>query len=226
MKTINDLIVDEISGVGNPAQKLAVAAVIKEDSNMAEQEQKGLDTETLIKAADDKMHTSADVSNSDPVVYTTKDGGSIRKSAGEETLNLAKTVDALAAANVQQAEELAKMAAEREAHEIAKQADELIPNFPGDAATRQSLIKAVRSLPAEERESVEKMLAGPNNAYEFATTAQGHSQQMSVAKTSDFDQLVKEEQKISKSDHSTAYMAVLDTDEGRRAFRQKMDEGV
>ena len=225
MKTVNDLIVEEISGVGNPAQRPAVAAIIKEDVNMTEQEQKGLDVETLIKAADDKLHTSAD-EGSDPVIYTTKDGVSIRKSAGEEIIQLAKTVDALSAANVQQAEELAKMAAEREAHEIAKQADELIPNYPGDAATRQALIKAVRGLPTEQREAVEKMLSGPNNAYEFATTAQGHSQQMSVAKTSDFDQLVKEEQKISKSDHSTAYMAVLETDEGRRAFRKQMDGGV
>ena len=104
MKVIKDLIVSEISGVDSPAQKPAVAAVIKGDG-MADQNAmptQGIDVDALLKQIDERIEKrladsqpaaspapEPEQKSADPVVYTTKAGVQVRKSEGDLAIELA-----------------------------------------------------------------------------------------------------------------------------------------
>lgn len=84
--------------------------------------------------------------NADPVVYTTAKGIEIRKSAGEQVVQMAKDADEA----LKKADEATKVLTDAN---ITKRANEDLGNLAGDEATRKAVVKALDGI---EDETVRK----------------------------------------------------------------------
>jgi hypothetical protein len=112
--------------------------------------------ESALKAADD----------ADPVVYTTKRGVAIRKSASVLELTLAKQGDEQAELLAKQAQELEVEKAARERVQVEKRATDLIPLIGKSLAERIAIVKAVDGITDEAvRNGAIEALKGANAAF-------------------------------------------------------------
>lgn len=159
-------------------------------------------TAFLAKSADDQKADIAKANETDPVVYTTKDGTAIRKSDGAATLALAKNND-------RQAEELAKLRGDLSGSTIEKRAGEEYPNVAKTVAV--DMLKSAAQL-GEDTEagkailkSLKTMNDGGGRLFKSLGTnegGEGTGGDLKKART-DFDAKVSEiasRDKISKSD--------------------------
>ncbi len=151
----------------------------------------------------------------DPVVYTTVDGVSMRKSAGETMIALAKSNDGLRKRlDASEAVVLQKNFEERVSREI--------PNLPGTISDRAAILKAVDSMPDQHRVGAMNVLKAQNSAMAKAFDTQGVT-----TRTGDNDSspVVKLEAMtktlVSKNpglSNEAAFSQVLTTPEGQRLY--------
>lgn len=186
------------------------------------------------RAAIVKAHLEAD-----PVVYTTTDGTTIRKSAGDLAVVLAKRGDAQAAQLEAQRVELAKAAAETERVTLEKRADADIPQFGGDLKVRAAIVKAIDGIADEAlRTEAHKALRGANAALLDLTKARGVDPETGAARgvgSSDpnvaMNALEKglvafcKAQRIEKNVWTDGLAAFVATDEGK-ALKAAYDQAV
>ena len=174
-------------------------------------------TAFLAKSADGRKAeidaVSKAAADGDPVVYKTRKGTEIRKSAGEALLAIAKDADEQAKLN----EELAKKNAE---NELRKRAGELLPNLPGTVETRMDILRSVDSISdVEKRKAAMESLSAQNAAMAGVTKTVGAagaaaSGDADDAPTAKLDKLAKKHSEDNKVPYAKAYDAVLKTKEG------------
>lgn len=112
----------------------------------------------LAKDASAREVEVEDVRKGDPVVYKAADGTEFRKSAGEQTIRIARQHDELA-------KRLAESEAARSDEVLRKRAESELSALPGDVDVRVALLKAVDSIEDEKaREAATKALKAGNAA--------------------------------------------------------------
>ena len=159
--------------------------------------------------------------DADPVVYTTKKGIEIRKSAGPVLVEVLKANDAMA-------EELAEVKKVNADQLLRKRAEDELKHFPGTVETRIAILKSVESITDEtERETALTSLKAQDEALSKAFDTVGHMDG-TVDAGSPEGQLEKLAQKYA-DDHKVAYNAayakVMETPEGE-ALYTKMEVQV
>lgn len=178
-------------------------------------------TAFLAKSADGRKAevdaVSKAAADSDPVVYKTRKGTEIRKSAGETLLAIAKDADEQAKLN----EDLAKKNAE---NDLRKRAGELLPNLPGAIDTRMEILRSVDSIQdVEKRKAAMESLSAQNAAMAGVTKTIGSAGGASGADRDDaptakLDKLAKKHSEDNKVTYAKAYDAVLKTKEGAELY--------
>ena len=178
----------------------------------------------LSKSADEQAEDLRKAAGDDPVVYTTLDGVSIRKSAGETTIALAKKVD-------EQARELAKSNARAEDVELTKRAGDLLGNVGGELVGKKALLKAVGSISDEAtRTAAEAVLKAANEAGKGAFRKSGSTTERDVPAGGDGPELTESEAKLDEmakahaKEHNVtfekAYSEVIQTTEGAELYKR------
>lgn len=154
----------------------------------------------------------------DPVVYTTLAGESIRKSAGDLLLSLAKRAD-------KSEQDLAVEKAARERETFAKRAKDELSNLPGEESAQVALLKAVAGIPDEaDRKAVGEILAAANSgvskAFEVAGTASGSEGAADAEAKLDKMAQTHFEASGEGGSFQKSYKAMLETPEGRELYKQ------
>jgi hypothetical protein len=150
------------------------------------------------------------------VVYKGEDGVEYRKSDDARLVTLAKRLD-----------EESKKRRESEARsydaDLRKRAAEL-DNLPGDDETRVAMLKALDSLPIEQRTKAIEALKAKNSAMSAAFEQNGHSNVTDLdVGDEQLDPLNKMAIALAKSEKLTfeqAYAKALDTPEGQKAYEK------
>lgn len=171
---------------------------------------KGAEADEFL-AAEDKDAVVKNAADADPVVYTTMSGRVLRKSAGEDTIAMAKELDA------ERKQRLASEAIAKRA-ELVKRAGEELGNLNGDESAKVELLNAVDGIPAEKRAPVLAMLkasdAGLAKAFtELGTTSEGDGTQKSAhEQVQEIAKKLQTEQPALTAEQ--AYVKALETPEG------------
>jgi len=181
----------------------------------------------LGKSTDERDEIVKSASDADPVVYKSA-GGDIFRASDDERLVKA----------VQAADEAQKSAnAEREAREgleLAKRADEILGNLPGDASVRGQLLKAVESIEDEDvRKGALECLGAANGG--IFERAQGTPESHGLAKgeglkpveggaESQLEELVKSHMKEHNVAEPQAWDQVLKSVEGASLYNKSTTE--
>lgn len=155
------------------------------------------------------------VEDGDPIVYTTREGIAIRKSAGETTLALVKAADEVLRENAE-----LKKAQEQEAFQ--KRASEELSHLPGELAVHVAILKAVDGIEDQSiREQAHAALKSHNGGMEKATKMEGHLGQPSTSSASDdLSALVKAYSEEKSVSLARAYNDVLKTPEGQKLYNE------
>ena len=183
------------------------------------------------KAAADALKAANDA---DPLVYTTKAGIEIRKSAGDLMLALAKSQDAQAVETAALKTENAELRKSREDSGFEKRASTELSHLPGTLKSRASLLKAAESIEDEdERKQAVAALKAQNTAMAplfkaLGTSAVGidgtgsdpSTSAGADAATEKLDSLVQKCMTDDQIAEPLAYAKVLDTSEGQDLYRQ------
>jgi len=112
----------------------------------------------------------------DPVMYTTKSGGQIRKSHGELAKSQAEQLDRQSDQIAAQNEALTISKAKTELAELEKRAAEIIPMIGKSAAVRVALLRGTNAVTDEAlRGDIIEALKGANAAFASLGKAQGTS---------------------------------------------------
>lgn len=185
--------------------------------------------EFLAKSADERQTVLDDITkralDADPVVYKTKDGIELRKSAGDAMIALAKSNDNLRAQN----DELAKQA---ESAAIEKRVNDEIPNLPGTVEERGAMLKAIDAMTDESaRDASMKALKASNDAMSPAFKNFGHGGSSGGGTgnpSNDGEQTLEELAKVHQAkntdlSYEQAYAAVIKTAEGRAAYNKSLN---
>lgn len=177
---------------------------------------KGEDADAFLKA-EDKDAIVKNAESEDPVVYKTLSGRELRKSAGEDMIEMAKELDA------EKRQNLANQAVAKRA-DLVKRAGGAFEHLAGEADAKADLLGAVESLPTEKRAAVLEILkshdagmakafgevgtsdAGDGNGADASTKIEGIAKRLREA-----DPKLTAEQ---------AYVKALETPEGRELHEQ------
>ena len=180
----------------------------------------------LGKSADERDQIVKAAGDADPIVYKSAGGDIFRAS---DDVRLVKAVQA--------ADEAQKAAnAEREAREgleLAKRADEILGNLPGDASVRGQLLKAVEGIEDEgvREQALEALKAANSGIFERAN---GTPEQHGLAKGAGFKPSTGAEQALEQlvtkyaSEHGVpeykAWDEVLKSEEGSALYQKSTTE--
>jgi len=166
--------------------------------------------------------------DADPVVYKSIDGSEFRQSDDPRVIKA-----------VQRADEAVKAAGEerekRETLELAKRADELIPNLPGTPEVRGQLLKAVEGIGDENvrQGALEALKAANGGIFERSSETpeeaglekgEGYRAPAGTAEA-ELERLVKSYQKEHSVPEYKAWDEVLKSEEGATLYR-KFTEGT
>ena len=190
-------------------------------------------TELITKAEKATADALKAANDADPLVYTTKAGIEIRKSAGDVMLALAKSQDAQAVETAALKTENAELRKSREDIGFEKRASTELDHLPGTLKARASLLKAAESIEDEgERKQAVAALKAQNEMMAplfksigtSAVGADGVSLEPASAgvdtATEQLDALVQKCMTDEKIAEPLAYAKVLDTSEGQDLYRQ------
>lgn len=154
-------------------------------------------------------------SEQDPIVYTSLEGETFRKSEGR-LANLAKKLDD---------ETRKRLAAEKEAktERLSKRAGDEFSKLPGSVEAKVALLELVELLPTEKRAEVEAMLKAQNEAMAkaFETVGAGNGETTSDANGGEakLEQIAKGlREKNPKLSPEQAMLDAINTPEGREAY--------
>lgn len=150
-------------------------------------------------------------------------GQTIQKSVvGEESFKFMK---AQHEENVKIKKDAAEEKTKRENVELAKEADEMLPTFPGSTEDKVTLFKSLNKMDKKTRKTTLKMLKKSNNIVGDLTKEKGHSNDGDDSKGDDkLTKMAKEYQEKHASENvsfAKAYTKVLDTPEGQEAYSEE-----
>lgn len=171
--------------------------------------------EFLAKSADEQAQLCKRAEDADPVVYETMNGRQIRKSAGEDVVEMAKQLDA-------QTRETAALRAEQKHNALLKRAEGELAHLNGDVEAKAALLGAIDKVDESVRPAVLEMLkqsdAGVGAAMaELGTSDNGNTDDMSYDEV--IDSIAKRIQSNDGSlTYEAAYVKALETREGKIAF--------
>ena len=175
----------------------------------------------LAKSADERQRevlagTQA-AQDADPVVYTTRDGVELRKSAGEALIAMAKSNDAIAKEN-------ATLRAEREQAALEKRAEAELSHLPGDVKTRSAMLRAIDAIDDDAQcEAAHNALKANNAAMSTAFETHGHNGHAELGDAEDgLEKLAKAYAEKHDVSHEAAYAEVLKTDEGKALYAKAL----
>lgn len=160
------------------AKMLATALLLPEAqrthvAKLAAEEPAALQAFLSLDAASREDATNAALA-ADPVVYTTKTGGQIRKSHGEMAKSQAEQIDRQAEQIATQESVLAVAKARTEQAELEKRAVEIIPLIGKSAGARVAILKGVSAITDEAlRTEAMEALKGANAAFAQLGKASG-----------------------------------------------------
>ena len=175
----------------------------------------------VVKSADERQRevlaATQAAQDADPVVYTTRDGLELRKSAGEALIAMAKSNDAIAKEN-------ALLRAEREQAALEKRAEADLAHLPGDVKTRAAMLKAVDEIEDDaQREAAHNALRAQNESMSKAFETYGAAGQSESGSPEDtLDKLAKAYAEKHSVGHAAAYAEVLKTDEGKALYAKAL----
>lgn len=180
--------------------------------------------DAFLKLSADEQNVAVDkakkaATDADPVVYTTKDGVELRKSAGAAVIEMAKSNDLLREQN----EELRK---KQEQAEFEKRAEAELPHLPGTVEERASMLKAIDSIEDEDqRKAAHSALKANNEAMSHALKNRGTGTPPTEGSADDkLDKLAKAEQeKNPKLSYEQAYDKVLKTPQGSELYEKSLN---
>lgn len=168
-------------------------------------------------ATEDKDAVIKNAESEDPVVYKTLSGRELRKSAGEDMIEMAKELDA------EKRQNLANQAIAKRA-DLVKRAGEELEHLTGSNDAKADLLGAVESLPTEKRGPVLEILkskdAGMQKAFsEVGTSDDGNGQGIDAHQK--IEGIAK---RLREADANLtpaqAYVKALETPEGRELHAQ------
>lgn len=170
--------------------------------------------------ADQRAEIIKRAEDANPVVYTTLDGTSYRKSDDSRLVQIAKAYDETKKALAEQVEK--NLAAS-----YTKRAAEELTNLPGDESVRVSLLKAVDSITDEAvRAKVTESLRAASGNLAKAFTTVGHRSPVASNAETKLDELAKAHAAKTNLSFAKAYDEVLRTEEGRKLYAQFSDENA
>ena len=130
---------------------------------------------------------------------------------------------------VESANKLAK--SERDKRQLAdfmKQAELQYPNLPGDEKAKGEVMKALKDLPKETRETISTMLKSGNEAIEtaslFKEIGSGGTPVTDGSALSKLNKMAIEKAKSGDMTEAEAYNAVLETPEGSALYQESLEE--
>lgn len=176
----------------------------------------------LEKSADDRQAEIKEVQktaeDADPVVYTTKAGIPIRKSAGEAVIAALKTAD-------DNAREHELLKAEREQDRLEKRAEEELPYLPGDVKTRAAMLKQVDAIEDEDvRKAAHESLKAQNEAMSKAFETHGVGSDVPGSPEDKLDKMAKRIQERDDGTYHEAYAKATETPEGERLLTESVEK--
>lgn len=160
---------------------------------------------------DSKDAIVKNAADSDPVVYTSRDGDSFRKSDDQRLVKAAQRADK-AEERVEKSETLAKRAG------FEKRAGEDLQHLTGESAAKADLLEAVETLPIEKRDAVMTILKSKDAGMAKAFDTLGTSGATDDVVDADAKVTLIAKGLREKNPNLTleqAYVAALDTPEGR-----------
>ncbi|MEE8609006.1 MAG: hypothetical protein V3S55_15485 [Nitrospiraceae bacterium] len=172
-------------------------------------EDRATEVEAVVKAATD----------ADPIVYTTKGGIELRKSAGEVLIALAKSNDELVAANK-------VLVASSESASYEKRVAEDFAHIPGDTATRVAMLKAIDGIEdKDQREAALNALKAQNEAMSKAFDTLGNTGSPVPGSASDeLDKLAKAHQVANPGmSYEIAYDTISQTTKGAELYAKTVN---
>lgn len=202
--------------------ELAVAKALAEFSDAEKALYRGMDAagqeefRKLSPAA--RLEKVRAATDADPVVFTSLDGESFRKSDDPRLAKLAKDRD-------EDRKQLLIEKAARQAERLAKRAAEEIPNLKGDANAKIALLKAVDTLTESERASVAEILKSANSAMAKVSETRGTSAASSVGEGAEaaeakLEAMAKKHAETQKVTLAKAWDDILQTEEGRALYQE------
>lgn len=178
--------------------------------------------EFLGKSADERQSIVDDIAkqaqDADPVVYKTKDGIELRKSAGDAFIAMAKSNDALREQNEKLIEKSAEAALE-------KRAEDELAHLPGTVQERAAMLKAVDAIEDEtQRAAALAALKAGNDAMSKSFETFGHRNAVTVGDSEQtLEGLAKAYQEKHDVSYEKAYSEVLETKEGRELYAKSVN---
>lgn len=180
----------------------------------------------LGKSTDERDEIVKAASDADPVVYKSASGDIFRASDDERLVKAVKAADeAQKSANTEREA--------REGMELAKRADELLSNLPGDATVRGQLLKAVEGIEDEEQRGavLETLKAANSGIFERAQgtpeshgLAKGEGLKPSSGAEAELEQMVAKYAKDNSVPEYKAWDEVLKSAEGSALYQKSTTE--
>jgi len=115
---------------------------------------------------------------------------------------------------------IAKQKEESDAKDAIAKAEAMFPNLPGTPESKGKILKAIESLPAEEKETVLKMLKSGNETNGKVFKEIGAGGEDISTDSEKLEKLAKAKAEKDGITFAKAYNAVLDTPEGKELYQK------
>ena len=177
----------------------------------------------LEKSADDRQAEIKAVQKAaedkDPVVYTTKAGIPIRKSAGEAVIAALKTAD-------DNAREHELLKTERAQERLEKRAADELPYLPGTVQVRAQMLKQIDAIEDEDvRKAAHESLKAQNAAMATAFETRGAGSDANPGSPEDkLDKMAKRIQERDGGTYHQAYDKAVETPEGESLLAKSVEK--
>lgn len=178
----------------------------------------------LEKSADDRQAEIKAVQkaaeDADPVVYTTKAGIPIRKSAGEAVIAALKTAD-------DNARDHELLKAEREQDRLEKRAETELPYLPGSVQVRAQILKQIDAIEDDDlRKAAHESVKAQNAAMKLAFETKGAGGEVPGSPEDELDKMAKRIQERDGGSYHEAYAKATETPEGERLLNESVGTPV
>ncbi len=233
----NDMTKEEIAKMVQEAvapvqKKLEVAETIAKMDDVTKTYYHALnenDQESFLKLSDDDRKVLIDEDKikkeADDETFTAH-GKEIRKSVvGEAAFAVMKGQQK----DIEEANKIAKSERDkRQISELAKQAELLYPNLPGDEVSKGQVMKALKEMPKETQETLSTMLKSGNEAIEtaqlFKEIGAGGTPVEDGSATDKLNKMAIAKAKEDNTTEAVAYDSILKTPEGNALYEKSLKE--
>lgn len=202
---------EQFEAMEKRAERAESVATLPQDqrSHFDGLDQEGQD-QFLAKSSQERESIMKNLADANPVVYTAEDGTEFRKNDDQRLVQMAKDRD-------QDRAELTKERERRENAEFEKRASTELKHLRGSDEDKAALLKAVESLPEEQREKVSEILKSQDAGISKALTTMGVKGNDPEGSSPEdrLDAMAKKRASEKSISFEKAYREVLESDEGQ-----------